>query len=393
MPDYVSRYKDSSIHIFSYILVLYTYIYPFIFLSLNQSIYPPIYLSIYIYKDIYIYLSIYQPMFSQLWIRINVVHRFHVNAWRAVGKAFHALFLSHVHLSRSLACIAFKTHLQALIQISHWLWNFWKTSHIEILRQPTSILSLEETSADEFQSSLSATTFEDPWSDRVLPTLAFSPFELSLFFSVNSNWSATRISSGDLEDADAAAAGEVCEAERVDTVKDCTHASSSFQNSVKSNGAGTADERGARSSVKECTHASSSSQNSFRSKGGKTEVEDKATPTAAESVGRANALLEAKAPAGSEFLRMLVQKHHQKDKRNGGIKFNIILSSFSNLTTGPDQLFHHVILFSPKIAHLHNAMWRGVVGSRTTYDILPILNGIRRNFKARRSPGVHIRRI
>ena len=271
--------------------------------------------------------------------------------------------------------------------------EFLETSHIEILRQPTSILSLEETSADEFQSSLSATTFEDPWSDRVLPTLAFSPFELSLFFSVNSNWSATRISSGDLEDADAAAAGEVCEAERVDTVKDCTHASSSFQNSVKSNGAGTADERGARSSVKECTHASSSSQNSFRSKGGKTEVEDKATPTAAESVGRANALLEAKAPAGSEFLRMLVQKHHQKDKRNGGIKFNIILSSFSNLTTGPDQLFHHVILFSPKIAHLHNAMWRGVVGSRTTYDILLILNGIRRNFKARRSPGVHIRRI
>lgn len=121
-------------------------------------------------------------MFSQLWIRINIVHRFHVNSWRAVGKAFHAFFFSRVHLSGSLACIAFKTHLQALIQISHWLWNFWKTSHIKILRQPTSILFFEETSADKFQSSLSATTFEDPWSESVLPTLAFSPLELSLFF-------------------------------------------------------------------------------------------------------------------------------------------------------------------------------------------------------------------
>ena len=96
-------------------------------------------------------------------------------------------FCLHVHLSRSLACIAFKTHLKVLIQISHGLWNFLKTSHIEILRQPTSILSLEETSAHEFQCSLSATTFEDPWSDSVIPTLAFSPFELSLFFSVNSD--------------------------------------------------------------------------------------------------------------------------------------------------------------------------------------------------------------
>lgn len=61
MPDYVSRYKHSSIHIFSYILFLHTFF-------------------IYIYKDIYIYLSIYQPMFSQLWIRINIVHRFHVNS-------------------------------------------------------------------------------------------------------------------------------------------------------------------------------------------------------------------------------------------------------------------------------------------------------------------------
>jgi hypothetical protein len=111
---------------------------------------------------------------------------------------------------------------------------------------------------------------------------------------------------------DAAAAGEVCDALRGETVKDCTHASSSSQNSVTSNGGGTACERGARSSVKECTHASSSSQNSLRSKGGKTEVEDEAPPTPAESVGSGEALIEAKAQAGSEFLRVFVQKSHKK---------------------------------------------------------------------------------
>ena len=333
-------------------------------------------------------------MFSQLWIRINMVHRFHVNAWRAVGKAFHALFLSHVHLSRSLACIAFKTHLQALIQISHWLWNFWKTSHIEILRQPTSILS----SWRNFGRRVSKLPFCDhfwrsmEWQSTshigILPIWTFSFFSRSIPIDLPREFRRATLRMRMQQQQAKYAKPSVSTPSRIAPMHLLLSKTRSNQT-----GAGTAAERGARSSVKECTHASSSSQNSFRSKGGKTEVEDKATPTAAESVGRANALLEAKAPAGSEFLRMLVQKHHQKDKRNGGIKFNIILSSFSNLTTGPDQLFHHVILFSPKIAHLHNAMWRGVVGSRTTYDILLILNGIRRNFKARRSPGVHIRRI
>ena len=390
MPDYVSRYKDSSIHIFSYILVLYTYIYLFIFLSLNQSIHLFIYIYIKTYISIYLYINLCSHSYGS------------ESTW---STGFMSMLEEQSEkrsmLSFCLMCIS-QDPWRALR--SKLISRLWYKSLIGFGISGKRVISKSCVNQHRFSllKKLRQTSFKAPFLRPLLKIHGVTEYfphwhsphlNFLFFFSVNSNWSATRISSGDLEDADAAAAGEVCEAERVDTVKDCTHASSSFQNSVKSNGAGTAAERGARSSVKECTHASSSSRNSFRSKGGKTEVEDKATPTAAESVGRANALLEAKAPAGSEFLRMLVQKHHQKGKRNGGIKFNIILSSFSNLTTGPDQLFHHVILFSPKIAHLHNAMWRGVVGSRTTYDILLILNGIRRNFKARRPPGVHIRRI
>ena len=90
-------------------------------------------------------------------------------------------------------------------------------------------------------------------------------------------------------------------------------------------------------------------------------------------------------------------KKHPTEKKNRPCTLrnnvNITIPAFFNVKTRPHQLFHEVILFSPKIAHLDNAMWQGVVGARTTYDILLILNGLRRTFKARRSPGVHVRRI